>query len=240
MYTLGTSALKYIADHGADFGAPDIEQVLAGKLVAFVGTQQEFDESTPDTTMLNAYTVFFVAPASTTDPYKIQQPLIGPVNIHVTVDTTGTSIFGWTAVVATLSTQAIIDSINVMSGYPTVINAIQRGNFIDRTKARQMDGVLFYARDIKTLYIYDSYVTEADKWVQLTSVEMPVGVITVFANADSGIPDGWLRCDGASISKLQYPELFEVLEYLYTEPSVSGGEMFNLPVRDNSIIRAEG
>jgi microcystin-dependent protein len=54
---------------------------------------------------------------------------------------------------------------------------------------------------------------------------VPVG--TVFAYAGTSVPEGFLRCDGSSISRITYTKLFEAIGITYG--SGDGSTTFNLP-----------
>lgn len=51
---------------------------------------------------------------------------------------------------------------------------------------------------------------------------------TIIDYAGNGVPAGWLRCDGAAVSRTAYPELFAALAYggIYSAPD---GDRFFLP-----------
>lgn len=65
------------------------------------------------------------------------------------------------------------------------------------------------------------------------SDDVPVGSI-MFVDSTTILTDSWLKCDGGSLSKAQYPELFEVIGYKH------GGsdDNFNLPnlVVENLVV----
>lgn len=52
---------------------------------------------------------------------------------------------------------------------------------------------------------------------------LPPGSITSYAGAT--VPSGWLLCDGATLNKADYPELFSAIGYIYG----GTGESFKLP-----------
>ncbi len=56
-----------------------------------------------------------------------------------------------------------------------------------------------------------------------TGYVMPVGSIVAYAGSKA--PEGWWLCDGRSLNKNQYPELFEAIGTTYG----SSGDSFNLP-----------
>ena len=45
------------------------------------------------------------------------------------------------------------------------------------------------------------------------SRDLPVGYLVAFTGET--IPDGWLLCDGATVSRERYPELFAVIGTMY-------------------------
>ena len=51
----------------------------------------------------------------------------------------------------------------------------------------------------------------------------PSGTVITFAGAAA--PGGYLECDGASVSSISYPELFNAIGYIYG----GSGDDFNLP-----------
>jgi microcystin-dependent protein len=52
---------------------------------------------------------------------------------------------------------------------------------------------------------------------RLKSGRVPVGTVVAFAgDARSGVPKGWLLCDGAEVSRDQYPELFAAIGTIYS------------------------
>ena len=52
---------------------------------------------------------------------------------------------------------------------------------------------------------------------------LPPGSITSYAGAT--VPSGWLLCDGATLNKADYPELFSAIGYIYG----GAGENFRIP-----------
>lgn len=45
----------------------------------------------------------------------------------------------------------------------------------------------------------------------LKKVEVPVGSVEAFAGVKTKIPEGWMLCDGRTLLRADYPELFEVI-----------------------------
>lgn len=68
----------------------------------------------------------------------------------------------------------------------------------------------------------------------LTRTTTPTGAITPFAG--STIPAGWLLCDGSSVSRTQYPDLFTAIGTTWGSAS---GSTFNVPdLRGRTLIGA--
>ena len=59
---------------------------------------------------------------------------------------------------------------------------------------------------------------------------------SVIASALSNIPDGYLLCDGASLSTSQYPDLFQAIGYTFG----GSGSSFNLPDLREKFVRGVG
>jgi microcystin-dependent protein len=59
---------------------------------------------------------------------------------------------------------------------------------------------------------------------------LPVG--TVLAYAGLNVPQKYLLCDGSTISKSQYPLLFDTLDYLYG----GSGDNFDLPYLVDNVV----
>lgn len=62
---------------------------------------------------------------------------------------------------------------------------------------------------------------------------LPVGMIVMFPV--SGIPNGWIPCDGKSHDKRSLPELFAVIDYNYSV--LKSGNMFQVPDYRGLFIR---
>ena len=62
---------------------------------------------------------------------------------------------------------------------------------------------------------------------------LPVGMIVMFPV--SGIPDGWVPCDGKSHDKRSLPELFAVIGYNYSV--LKSGNMFQVPDYRGLFVR---
>lgn len=56
---------------------------------------------------------------------------------------------------------------------------------------------------------------------------MPVGSVLAFAGDHNRIPSGWLLCNGAEVSRIDYQELFSIIGTTHGEGNSSS--TFNLP-----------
>ena len=54
---------------------------------------------------------------------------------------------------------------------------------------------------------------------------IPAGMIMIWPG--TSVPSGWSACDGSLFSKIEYPDLFQVL--LYNHGGTPGGEFFGVP-----------
>lgn len=62
---------------------------------------------------------------------------------------------------------------------------------------------------------------------------LPAGMVMYFAN--STVPQGWLKCNGAAISRTNYPELFSAIGTVYGVGD--GSTTFNLPDLRGQFVR---
>jgi hypothetical protein len=92
----------------------------------------------------------------------------------------------------------------------------------------QVDGLLSSLDDdlSESIAITDAKAQEA-----LERSGTPVGGIAYFASAD--IPVGWLKCNGAAVSKTAYSRLFETIGYNYG----GSGEYFKVPDLRGEFLR---
>ncbi|WP_147819740.1 phage tail protein [Salidesulfovibrio onnuriiensis] len=74
-------------------------------------------------------------------------------------------------------------------------------------------------------------------WIDLFAANavaaVPVGTVNAIAGA--AIPDGWLECDGAEVSRTQYADLFGQIGTIYGVGD--GSSTFNLPDLRGEFIR---
>lgn len=62
----------------------------------------------------------------------------------------------------------------------------------------------------------------------------------IIACADPTIPPGWLLCDGASQSRVSYPDLFSAIGHTYNGGVDPGNGQFKLPGLANRFVRGAG
>jgi microcystin-dependent protein len=74
--------------------------------------------------------------------------------------------------------------------------------------------------------------TEAETDAKLV-IASPVGSVTMFGGATA--PSGWLKCDGAAVSRTTYASLFAVLGTTYG--AGNGSTTFNVPNLTNKVPR---
>jgi microcystin-dependent protein len=68
-----------------------------------------------------------------------------------------------------------------------------------------------------------------------TNQLVPPGSVVMWASTKASIPDGWLRCDGAAVSRDEYQALFEAIGTTFG--AGDGSTTFNLPdARDRFVI----
>jgi hypothetical protein len=76
----------------------------------------------------------------------------------------------------------------------------------------------------------DSRDNELELYLRLAD---PVGRIVQWHTTTIPVPDGWLRCNGASVTVSRYNALFKVIGYTYG----GSGANFTLPTVTDHIIR---
>jgi len=93
---------------------------------------------------------------------------------------------------------------------------------------------LFWRSDLNRLY-YNKGTEGTPVW---EGADVPVGTINMYAGGVGDVPNGWLLCNGAAVSRTTYAQLFAVLD---TEYGVGDGSTtFNVPdfVTTNKFPRA--
>jgi len=87
----------------------------------------------------------------------------------------------------------------------------------------------------KTPIFIPEYWVYPDNIIEGVSSNIIIGEIRIWNGLITDIPDGWLVCDGSLISKTQYPELFDELNYTYG----GSGDDFSLPPQSSIPIGAD-
>ena len=78
-------------------------------------------------------------------------------------------------------------------------------------------------------------------WMLYRDFEVPVGTIVMWPaiepqnSSDSKVPTGWKICDGSSLSRSEYQDLWNTIRLTYT--SSDNNATFNLPDLTNTFIR---
>ena len=73
-------------------------------------------------------------------------------------------------------------------------------------------------------------------WMLYKEFEVPLGSIVMYPIADpSKLPSGWMICDGRSLSRTTYKELWNQVRLTYT--SVDDGSNFNIPNLSNTFLK---
>jgi hypothetical protein len=232
VYTLGTSALKWILSQTTD---PDVITALTEvpRIVAFVGTPADRtgDASQP-ATMISPYSLFFEAAATSGNTHEIQVPFT-TVTLYKPV--AGDAPYAWVTV-AQLGANFVTPVLLPASGISNAQYAIMRGNKADLPLAYKVDGLGYWAKDTDSLYYYDE--SEHD-WILIAARDkMPIGFMRDWPAIMGAPPAHYLWCDGSDISTVLYPQLFAIIGHRFEatlSPAPAG--FFRLPHQDNSVIR---
>ena len=94
--------------------------------------------------------------------------------------------------------------------------------------ASPQEGFVRYNTDLKTLEFYDG-----TSWVNSNLEQVPVGTIIPYAGGI--IPSGWLACDGATVSRTTYADLFASIGV--TWGAGDGSTTFHLPDLRGRFLR---
>ena len=117
------------------------------------------------------------------------------------------------------ATAAIVDITSTSAGF-----AMPRMTTVQRLAiASPIDGLQVYDTNLKGFYYFDG-----TKW---DCANNPAGTVQYFANVTA--PNGYLICNGQSVSTTTYPELFAAIGYLYG----GAGATFNLPDLRGEFVR---
>lgn len=274
MYTIGTAALRYIRDHVDPSLKPYFYVDSAGtveRLVAFVGTLADLKgdidyftlfgmawppaQSPAPAINVSAYSLVFIVPAVDENPnggayHQIKNPISQAV-LWVPCKHEGSVLdffaldpdaFG--AVAGTIPQALLANLVRSAGGYMDALYKIQRGLLTDINSAVRSDGLLYWSKDTKELYIYDHYyVTPTSSgWYPIT-VTIPVGTLwtwpTSIAPGNGQPPAHWIRADGAWVPKNTYPLLWQAIGDQFLGTDTPDPNQFKLPEQSNMIIRYE-
>ena len=233
MYTLGTSAVQFLSGQNAGF---------EDALVAFVGTVTERDGGTdsqgkvwPPTTLAPREVFFILQPDLVKDPSGFTAAAI-QTSVLVSVpdiDSNPDWPTSWKLLSGSIDYTYFQQVVRPLGGYGEVVYLIPRGNVADMVNAPHMDGYPFYARDAAQLYIYD---THKSQFVNVSDASINgffmAGIMVSYSEQLDAVPTGWLRCDGSSALKLDYPDLFVTVE----DKSNPGQSIFGISPDPNYFI----
>jgi hypothetical protein len=230
MYTLGTSAIKYLADNTAL--PQNIRDALVSKLVGYVGTVADMVDSTDyPAVFASNYAIFFALPAVDPSGTEADKHTIAPINQLTVASVYNCEDFAWdTTPIGTLNFELITTVLLPASTFTNAIYKVQRGLYSDIGSALKEAGAQYFAKDLNELFIYN----ELDgKYVSVTGGI--IGMIMIWPQF-MPVPVGYLRCDGAIVSQTQYPRLYSNIGHNFDYGTVPAG-MFTLPTQDNAIVR---
>jgi hypothetical protein len=231
MYTLGTSAVKYLADNITD---PAIKAALQDKIVAYVGTPYD---KTPDAgdpfapPAPSAFAVFFQLPAVGTSSLA-DKHTIGPVGELTVAQVFKVTNFQWdTTPVGTVNYAYIIEYLIPASSLNNVVYQFQRGNEADIGAAYANAGVPYFAKDKQDLWVHDGV-----KWVRVASNAIFIGTIIEYPEQLSipvDMETRWKRCDGHTLTPqevIDFPDFAVLIQNKF-------GTGYVMPAQNNAIIR---
>lgn len=279
MYTIGTAALRYIRDHVDASLKPyfytDAARTLE-KIVAFVGTYADLLGDTAflagigvqpavpiPPTVISTYALFFVVPAQNEDPaggrYHVIKEPITLANLWAPCYHSPSNVIDYYSTIPNeyrqVSTMGIQQSLlaNVVrpiGGYLDALYKIQRGLLSDIGSAVRSDGLLYWSKDTKELYMWDQYYVTptSNGWYPIT-IAVPVGTLWTWPTSilPNGQPDPiggqppahWLRATGDWVSKTTYPYLWQAIGNQFLGDQAERAAQFRLPEQSNMIVRYE-
>jgi hypothetical protein len=222
---------------------PLIKAALQDKLVAFVGTigERDGDGLSPPlhvhlATLISPYSVFFSIPASA-DPYVGAWPITSAQlwrpNDHSPMPD------GWISVGSPFDQSFITPNLLPAGGLSDAIYAFMRGNEGDMTSLPRKDGVPYYARDTKSLWLFDRV---QGRWIKVAQHDIvPVGGMIAWPealDAFNPLPEAYIRADGTLRLQSAYPELYAVVKDAYENPlDPTPLGQFRLPLYSGMIVR---
>ena len=226
--------------------SPAAAAALQKKTVIIVGTAHEMIPDPADgipPTVIAPGVMYLQVPArgaAGADRYTVQSPIMS-LQVYLPAHQGNTDSLAPDQWVNSGLTQAdipldlIYDMLIPCGGFQAALYALPRGNDADRFQAYRVDGLPFYARDTRILYIYDQaqhmYIP-----VSSASTISTIGLIFIWPENVPTIPSGFLRCDGSLVSRATYSDLFTVIGHLFGTPP-NPAQDFYLPTHSNAIIR---
>lgn len=162
------------------------------------------------------------------------------------VDTVGASQY-FDALVATIKSQSLgyatFAEINALIGDEGPIICIDQGGavyvwggsgYVPLLASELRAGAVRFATTAEAQALANDTKALTPKKL-LDSGAVFAGEVRVFAGAEANIPEGWLPCNGAAISRTTYSRLFGVIGTAYG--SGNGSTTFNLPDLRGEFIR---
>jgi hypothetical protein len=233
MYILGTSAVKYLVDNEA---LPQtIRDALAGKVSAYVGTLADMTDDEAHgypAAYASNFSVFFELPSKpVTDPDDHDSPhIIAAPNVLTTAKLWLPNNYAWIDSTQALDYALITTVLLTASAFTNAVYLVQRGDTAGSESAVQAPGAQYFDKEKNELLVY----SDVDKkYISVTAA--PIGTMITWGGFMPP-PDGWLKCDGSQVSKVQDARLYAVIGNNYNYGTVQAG-MFMLPTQDNTIIR---
>jgi hypothetical protein len=238
MYTLGTSAIKYVAEQlNLIGGHAAAVTALNGTMVAYVGTLANRDGVTGDPdhppTFIAPRSVFIMVDSAPGKPLEMAN-VITSVTLLEPAGNNPEVPDHWQLVDSTLPPVFFNTVITAAGGFANAWYAWPRGNESDISAAPKVPGMGFFAKDTKKLYICqdNGIYTEI---VGGTVAILDPGMMVMFPDVLGTAPSGYLRCNGQEVPQALYPNLFSVIGNNFGVPINPGN--FVLPLVSNTIIK---
>jgi hypothetical protein len=230
MYSVGSSSISFLRTQVTDV---DVVRALEGRIVAFVGTETERDDT------LNApYSAFFILQGTLPETVQLTIPYNSgdPGNwFTLTPDS-------WLDVGDPLQEAFITEFLAPAGGFANALYAFPRGPvskvLSEPPGVYEVPGLPYYAKDTAELYIYDDSI---HKYVCLSTIDN-VGMYQEYPEFMAP-PVRWLRCDGSWVKKADYVKLYAMLGDTFnwdvpTPAPEPKADYFMLPRQSNLIVRA--
>lgn len=157
-----------------------------------------------------------------------KESIAGGHSATLTIDLGGPGLAGMTGTISSsqISANAVCTS-HIADGAVTTPKVADGAVTAAKLAANAVGTAQIADRSLTTAKLADSQVTKTTLSLDVASSLVPPGAILPFAGPTNNIPQGWLLCDGAPLSRAQYSGLFNVIQVAWgTGDQVS---TFNLP-----------